>query len=106
MTTLTTLECAFALPRRQGRGTKNLIPVAPPETRAAERVPRIARLMALALRFEDLVRTGKIHSYAELARLGHVTRARMTQIMNLRLLAADIQEEILFLPTARCGRDL
>ena len=35
---------------------------------------------------------------AQLARYGHVTRARLTQIMNLRLLAPDIQEQILHLP--------
>ena len=31
---------------------------------------------------------------ADLARLGHVTRARITQIMNLLMLAPDIQEAI------------
>ena len=42
---------------------------------------------------------------AELARLGHVSRARLTQIMNLLHLAPDIQEEILFLPLTKRGRD-
>ncbi len=32
------------------------------------------------------------------ARLAHVSRARITQITNLTLLAPDIQEAILFLP--------
>ena len=63
-------------------------------------VSRIARLMALASRFERLVQDESIDSYAELARLGHVTRARMTQIMNLLNLAPDIQEQILFLSPA------
>jgi hypothetical protein len=35
---------------------------------------------------------------ADLARLGHVSRARITQIMNLRLLAPDLQEDLLFMP--------
>ena len=61
-------------------------------------IPRIARLMALAIRFEGLLRNETIRDYAELARLGRVTRARMTQIMKLLLLAPDIQEQILFLP--------
>lgn len=61
-------------------------------------IPRIARLMALAIRFEGLVREKKVRDYAELARRGRVTRARMTQIMKLRHLAPDIQEQILFLP--------
>ena len=68
-------------------------------------VPRISRLMALALRFESLVRSGEVQDYADLARLGHVTRARVTQIMNLLLLAPDIQEEILFLPRTVSGHD-
>ncbi len=54
--------------------------------------------MALTIRFEGLLRDGTIRDYAELARLGRVTRARMTQIMKLRHLASDIQEQILFLP--------
>lgn len=68
-------------------------------------VPRISRLMALALRFERLVRTGEVRDYADLARLGHVSRARITQIMNLLHLAPDIQEDILFLPRTLRGRD-
>lgn len=69
------------------------------------RVPRIARLMALAIRFEGLLAGGEVNDYADLARLGHVTRARVTQIMNLLNLAPDIQEELLFLPPVEAGRD-
>ena len=69
------------------------------------RVPRISRLMALAIRFEDLVKAGGIADYTELAQLGHVSRARITQIMNLLHLAPDIQEQVLFLPPTRHGRD-
>ena len=61
-------------------------------------VSRIARLMALALRFEGLLREQTMQDYAELARVGWVTRARMTQIMKLLDLAPDIQERLLFLP--------
>jgi hypothetical protein len=77
---------------------------APPPAPAG-RVPRISRLMALAIRFDDLLRRGEVKDYAELARLGHVTRARATQIMNLLNLAADIQEEILCLAPVERGRD-
>ena len=59
---------------------------------------RVSRLMALAVRMEELVREGQVADYGDLARLGHVTRARITQIMNPLHLAADIQEEILFPP--------
>jgi len=69
------------------------------------RVPRVARLMALALRLEELVRTGQVASYSALASLGQVTRARICQIMNLLHLAPDIQEALLFLPPTPRGRD-
>jgi len=65
---------------------------------ACPAIPRIARLMALAIRFDGMLRDETIQDYAELARLGRVTRARITQIMKLRHLAPDIQEQILFLP--------
>jgi len=61
--------------------------------------------MALAIRFDHLIKSGQITDQADLARLGHVTRARVTQIMNLLNLAPDIQEEILFLPRTIQGHD-
>src|SRR5437762_12025574 len=70
----------------------------------AGRVPRVSRLMALAMRFDDLIRSGQVTGYAELARLGHVTRARLSQIASLLGLAPDIQEAILFLPRTLRGR--
>ena len=69
------------------------------------RTPRISKLMALAIRFEGLIREGKVTDLSELARLAHVTQPRMTQIMNLLHLAPDIQEELLFLPEVTKGRD-
>ena len=68
---------------------------------AAGRPARIACLLALAHRLEGLVRSGAVKDYAELAELGHVTRARVTQIMNLLNLAPDIQEYLLWLPWHR-----
>ena len=72
---------------------------------APGRIPRVAKLMALAIRFEQLIANGDVADYAELARLTHVSRARITQIMNLLLLAPDIQEALLFLPPVERGRD-
>ncbi len=69
------------------------------------RVPRVARLLALAHRFERLIETGVATDYADLARLGHVTRARVTQIMNLLVLAPDIQEQLLCWPAITKGKD-
>lgn len=76
-----------------------------PQREPLGRIPRISRLMALAIRFERLIADGEIRDYAELANLGHVTRVRVTQIMNLLCLAPDIQEDILFLPRIETGRD-
>jgi hypothetical protein len=80
----------------------------PPPTapeRPKGRLPRITRYMALAIYYEGLIREGHINDYAEIATLGHVTRARVMQIMNLRLLAPDIQERILILTRLGRGRD-
>jgi hypothetical protein len=66
-----------------------------------KRLPRITRLMALAIRFDELLRAGKVKDYAALARLGCVSRARITQIMNLLNLAPDIQEALIFLEPVR-----
>jgi hypothetical protein len=91
---------------QQAKGRKQLNAGPVPALPAVPgRVPRVARLMALAIRFDQLIRTGQVQSYAELARLGHVTRARVCQIMNLLQLAPDIQEEVLFLPRTERGRD-
>ena len=62
-------------------------------------IPRITRLMALAIKFQSMVDRGEVRDYADIARLGYVSRARMTQIMNLLLLAPDLQEHLLFFPT-------
>ena len=66
------------------------------------RIPRLARFMALAWHIEGLVRSGTISNYAAAARLGHVSRARLSQIVSLLNLAPDLQEQLLFL--ARPGR--
>ena len=88
-------------------GRRQLRKVLPGPTpkRPPGRTPRIAKLMALAIHFDDMVAQGQIEDYATIARLGQVSRARVTQIVNLTLLAPDIQEEILFLPKTRRNRD-
>jgi hypothetical protein len=105
MSTTLTIELPVHF-QRGGRGSRKELcsgveatPIPP------GRVPRVARLRALALRLDALVRSGQIDSYSELALLGHVTRARVSQIMNLLSLAADIQEALLFLPLTQHGRD-
>jgi hypothetical protein len=87
-------------------GRKRMHPTAGPTLVASPgRIPRISRLMALAIRFDRLLRDGKVADQSELARLARVTQPRMTQIMNLNHLAPDIQEQLLFLSSAQSGRE-
>ena len=69
------------------------------------RIPRISRLLALALRLEGLLADGSVRSYRELAEVGHVSRPRLTQIMQLAQLSPAIQEQLLFLPPTVEGPD-
>ena len=90
----------------RGRGSRKVIKEGPPpEAPPVGTIPRISRLMALAIRFDALIKSGEVADQAEIARLGHVTRPRVTQIMNLLHLAPDIQEGLLFLPRTQRGRD-
>lgn len=68
------------------------------------RVPRISKLMALAIQFDQMLNDGVVQSQTELAELLHVSQPRMTQIMNLLHLAPEIQEEILCLVEVGVGR--
>jgi hypothetical protein len=91
--------------RHGGRGRGKEVQEAPPPDQAPGRVPRVSKLMALALHLDGLMQSGAVSSYAELGRLGHVTRARICQIMNLTCLAPDLQEALLFLSRTQGGRD-
>lgn len=101
------LTITSAVHFRHGHGRRKVLErgKAPARTAEPRSVPRVSRLMALALRLERLLKDGEVTDYADLARLGHVTRARVTQIMNLLNLAPDIQEELLFLPRTLKGHD-
>ena len=84
---------------------QNQLPGELPGAGAGGRVPRIARLMALAIHYDQQMQDGVVATQAEIAELCHVTRARVTQIMNMLHLAPDIQEAILFLPPTKRGID-
>ena len=84
-----------------GRPRRAPVAAQQPQTR----VPRVARLLALAWRIDALVGTGELKDLVHAAKVCGVTRPRMTQIMNLLLLAPAIQEAILDLPPVRRGRD-
>jgi hypothetical protein len=68
------------------------------------RLPRITKMMALAIRLDQLIKSGQVTDQAALARVGHVSRARLTQLLDLTLLAPTIQETILSLPELVDGR--
>lgn len=87
------------------RGRRRLEEAIEPKPTAPPPLPRITRLMALAIKFDGLIASGAITDQAELARAGCITRARATQIMNLLHLAPDIQEQILDLEPVTSGRD-
>ena len=71
-----------------------------PASEPQERPHRIARILALAHRLDELARSGAVRDHGELARLGHVSPARICQFMTLLHLAPAIQEYLLFLTTA------
>jgi len=79
-------------------------PTRAPKLESMGRVPRVARLLALAHRIDGLIAAGELRDLADAARLLGLTRARVTQITNLLLLAPEIQEEILELRLVS-GRD-
>jgi hypothetical protein len=91
-------------PRRQ-ESAKDQQPDQSSAAGTPSRIPRITRLMALAIKFETMVERGEVRDYADLARLGYVTRARITQIMNLLNLAPGIQEDILVASGSLAGRE-
>lgn len=78
-------------------------PVTPGATHG--RVPLVTRLLALAIHFSELRHQGAVENQTEMASIGRVTRARVSQIMNLVNLAPSIQEQILLWPRVSSGRD-
>ena len=89
----------FTLPVPVRRGVKRV------RTGSRQRPLRITRLMALAIHLNDLVATGKVDTFRQLAATGQVSRARLSQILQLTHLSPDIQEELLFLPPTSHGPD-
>ncbi len=101
---MTTVVRTIHIVRKARRKRVVLGPEAP-KAKLPGRVPRVARLMALAIKYDRLLCKGVVADLSELARLCQVTQPRMTQIMNLLHLAPDIQEQILDLPAVPKGRD-
>jgi hypothetical protein len=105
-TTRVEFQVRFSVRARRQRRAESPVQAVPPEpiepnpapriVAPTQRVPKLARLLVLAHHFERLVRDGVVKDYATIARLTGLTRARVTQIVNLTLLAPDIQEHLLF----------
>ena len=87
------------IPVRFKRDRRARSVLAPDETDSdAEPVPRLARLLALAHKWEGMVRRAEVRNYAEIAKVTGLTKGRVAQISSLALLAPVIQEEILTPP--------
>jgi hypothetical protein len=101
---------SFTVTRRLhfGNGTRQRLKIKSGQSpkRPTTRTPHISRLMALAIHFQGMLDDGHVSDLATLARWGKVSRARMTQIMNLLYLAPDIQERLLSLPQTSKGKDV
>ena len=72
-------------------------PVCEPEGRPH----RITRVVALAHKWDEMVRSGEVTDHGELARLGHVSPARLCQSMTLLHRAPAIQQYLLLLAVSQ-----
>ena len=90
-----------------GNGKKNIRAEKKPPAKPVNpnnKLPHITRLLALAHHLQDLLDQGVVQDYADIARLSGITRARVSQIMNLTLLAPQIQEELLFIENSKVSK--
>lgn len=90
---------------RSARGRKRIEDRKESPRLTPSRTPRVSRVMALAIHFDELLRSGIVSNTIVLADLARVTQPRITQVLNLLHLAPDIQEELLLLPCVAEGRD-
>jgi len=97
------MKIEYALPGYRARGPKT--GMIPPQPAEHARPPRVTCLLALAHRFEALVQSGEVRDFADLARAGRVSRARVSQILKLLTLAPSVQEHILRLPPRTAGEE-
>ncbi|GDY13430.1 hypothetical protein LBMAG53_23080 [Planctomycetota bacterium] len=70
-------------------------PSAAPPAPPIDRVHPLARRMAMAIRCEQLIASGVASDQASLAAAAGMTRAWVTVVMRMNLLAPDIQEALL-----------
>jgi hypothetical protein len=81
---------------QRGHGKAFLDGPPPPPPEPVRRPARVAIMLALAHKIQAAIDGGVVRDRAEVAsRLG-LSRARISQLLDLTLLAPNIQEEILF----------
>ncbi len=61
------------------------------------RPARVALMLALAHKIREAIAQGKVRDQADVARRLGFTRARLTHLLDLLLLAPDLQENVLLL---------
>jgi hypothetical protein len=101
---MTTITCTFTPTTKPAPGRKVKPPPKPrrPRTDPA----RVARMLALAHHVERQIEEGAIPDYASAAAALGITRARLSQVMSLLLLAPEIQARIALGEIAVSERDL
>jgi hypothetical protein len=99
-----TVKCKINVNLKKPTQKKTTEPGDEPPVKRRGKVPRISRLMALAIGMDEMLRRGEAQDTIELAEFGKVSQPRLTQILNLSLLAPDIQEALLYLPREMTGR--
>ncbi len=90
------LSVEYKIDFNRGEKNQKISKTLPHPGKRTDKRPHITRLLALAYHLQDLIDKGVVEDYADIARLSGLSRARLSQIMNLTLLAPQIQEEILF----------
>ena len=88
-----------ATARRGGRQRPSTLPPASEEGR----LPLVTRHMALAIKLQDMIDRGELRDFADVARLGFVSRARVTQIMNLLISPRTSRSNCCSPPVTRRG---
>lgn len=85
--------------RQQGKSIRfsDAPPPAAPKREPVRRPAKVARMLALAHHLQRAIDQGLVADRAEVARKLGLTRARVTQLLDLLLLAPDVQAEVLAL---------
>ena len=91
----TQVYTGYVFRRRQGRAVAFTAQPPEPPPEPVVRPARVARMLALAHNLEAAIERGAYVDRADVARQLGVTRARVTQLLDLTLLAPDIQEQLL-----------